>query len=468
MFDTRATNALLDAAGEAQLCERAAVGRRLIAVGRFTLARHDEVSDDKSFWAVDEWDNTAAHVAIELGVGRGLAATWMDWGITLVERFPKLGAAMEAGSVDVKVFREIDKRTELICDKELLAILDAKLCTAAPTWNRLSCKKIAQLVDWMVIELDPDAIRASTDRRSNRFLLIKPGAHGMAEIYGRLPAVDGAIIDARITALANSVCRNDPRTSDQRRADAMVAVAAGVNTLTCQCGTENCLIATAEGTPAGAQVVIHVMAENATLTGQSAKPGYLAGLGAVPAEVMADLAAQPWVRIKPLAEATALGAEASYRPSQKLADFIRCRDVTCRFPDCDQPAYNCDLDHVVPWPSGPTHPGNLACLCRFHHLLKTFYSGDQGWSEVLHPDGTIVWTTPAGRQHVTKPYGAQYFPQLAMPVGPATASPTPPPKAGRELCMPNRKHSRADNRAAHINAERAVNRTRREANPPPF
>jgi hypothetical protein len=62
--------------------------------------------------------------------------------------------------------------------------------------------------------------------------------------------------------------------------------------------------------------------------------------------------------------------EPHYRPSPKLADFVRCRDLTCRWPGCDKPADVCDLDHTVPYPHGPTHASNLKCLCRFHIQLS--------------------------------------------------------------------------------------------------
>jgi hypothetical protein len=112
-------------------------------------------------------------------------------------------------------------------------------------------------------------------------------------------------------------------------------------------------------------VVIHVVAERATVEGRSAKPAYLMGPNTLtPAEVVAELARQ--ARVRPLSDFTTAGAEAGYRPSRGLAEFVRARDLTCRAPGCDRPATVCDIDHTVPWPAGPAHAGNLACLCREH------------------------------------------------------------------------------------------------------
>jgi hypothetical protein len=54
-------------------------------------------------------------------------------------------------------------------------------------------------------------------------------------------------------------------------------------------------------------------------------------------------------------------------PSKKLAEFVRCRDLTCRWPGCDRPAFDCDIDHTVPYADGgPTHASILNCYCRTH------------------------------------------------------------------------------------------------------
>ena len=118
----------------------------------------------------------------------------------------------------------------------------------------------------------------------------------------------------------------------------------------------------------------------------------------------------------------------------------------------------------MPWPYGPTHPSNTSHKCRIHHLLKTFC----GWLDLQLPDGTVVWKSPRGRLYVTKPTGAQFFPQLATPTETLSLPNSPPPSPHRTLAMPKRRRTRAQDRAYRINYERAQNRARYTADPPPF
>jgi hypothetical protein len=105
-----------------------------------------------------------------------------------------------------------------------------------------------------------------------------------------------------------------------------------------------------------------------------------------------------------------------YRPSAGLAEFVRCRDLTCRWPGCDRSAYESDLDHTVPYPAGPTHASNMNCYCRFHHLLITFWTGRGGWREQQLPDGTLTLTSPTGHAY-THPGSKLLFPTLYVPTG---------------------------------------------------
>ena len=89
----------------------------------------------------------------------------------------------------------------------------------------------------------------------------------------------------------------------------------------------------------------------------------------------------------------------SYRPNAALAQRIRDRDRTCRFPGCGVSAKRADIDHVVPFPDGRSHEGNLLCLCRSHHGFKHHAR----WTVELASDGTCVWTSPTGRRYTTTP-----------------------------------------------------------------
>ena len=104
-----------------------------------------------------------------------------------------------------------------------------------------------------------------------------------------------------------------------------------------------------------------------------------------------------------------------------------------------------------------------------HHLLKTFWVGRGGWSDEQLPDGTIVWTTPAGRRKHVPPGSRVLFPDwnTTTPV-PTTPRVAEPPTPGRELTMPLRARTRADQHRKSIRAERARNQQDDLANPPPF
>ena len=85
------------------------------------------------------------------------------------------------------------------------------------------------------------------------------------------------------------------------------------------------------------------------------------------------------------------------------------------------------------------------------------------------PDGTVIWTAPSGQVYTTKPGGALFFPALATPTGQLVLPESPGPgSSNRGLMMPTRQRTRAQDRAYRIAHERAQNRARYEADPPPF
>jgi len=89
----------------------------------------------------------------------------------------------------------------------------------------------------------------------------------------------------------------------------------------------------------------------------------------------------------------------TYRPGAALARAVRARDGTCRMPGCATPAERCQLDHVTPFPHGPTQIGNLASLCTAHHGFKHH----AGWNLSMTPNGICTWTSPLHRSYTTHP-----------------------------------------------------------------
>jgi hypothetical protein len=96
---------------------------------------------------------------------------------------------------------------------------------------------------------------------------------------------------------------------------------------------------------------------------------------------------------------------------------------------------------------------SLANRCR--HLMKTFYSGPDGWTEIQIPDGIIILTAPTGHTYSTQPHGGTLFPALAQPtgdLGQLTGIGEDSPR--RAVMMPRRRQTREQDRRDRINQER--------------
>ncbi|WP_289231118.1 HNH endonuclease signature motif containing protein [Barrientosiimonas endolithica] len=138
------------------------------------------------------------------------------------------------------------------------------------------------------------------------------------------------------------------------------------------------------------------------------------GLGVIPADVITAILRAGSLTLSRALLDTTTGAlltgpspaRTPYKPSHALAEAIRLRDGTCRFPGCTRPAEHADIDHVNPYdadnPDAQTTGSNLQCLCRTHHRAKQ--SG--AWTVTMTPDGICTWTAITGEQRFTYPQHA--------------------------------------------------------------
>ncbi|WP_052070963.1 HNH endonuclease signature motif containing protein [Rhodococcoides fascians] len=98
-------------------------------------------------------------------------------------------------------------------------------------------------------------------------------------------------------------------------------------------------------------------------------------------------------------------AAVTYRPSARVATFVRTAYRTCTFPNCDVPSARYQIDHVVPFDKddpgrgGWTIVTNLQPVCVFHHQAKT----SKAWSAVMLAGGAILWSNYLGLRAVTLP-----------------------------------------------------------------
>jgi Domain of unknown function (DUF222) len=455
---TTESAALLDRIGSSWREQNRGAAAALAAIGELFAYRLTRCSDTED-WAVDTEAAVSAEVAAALRMSQGLAASQLRYARAMRERLPKLAEVFKAGDIDQRTFATIVYRTDLITDRDVLATVDGQLALTVARWPSMTRGRLAGQIDKIVDKADADAVRRRTERRTERGVWFADLGEGLSEIHGSLLTPDAHAMDKRLTALAGTVCEHDPRTREQRRADALAALAAGADRLGCRCGLRDC---TAGKRPAAPPVVIHVIAEQAMIDSRSGTTASeVCADGLVSPELIAELAAE--ANLVPLVHPVDAAPEPGYVPSKKLADFVRCRDLTCRWPGCDHPAFDCDIDHTVPYADGgPTHASNLKCYCRTHHLVKTFW----GWRDQQLPDGTVILNSPAGKTYVTTPGSALLFPSLCQSTGAIPAIETDQPayyRADRTAMMPKRTRTRAQHRGSYIATERRQNRNARVA-----
>lgn len=481
--------------------EAAAAAHRLAAIAELVHRRADGPTVS-AHWSCDNWDAMAAEVAAAQNISHAMASGQMYLAAALRNRLPQVAALFAEGTISARLAATIVWHTDLVKDAETLQLIDATLAEDAKRFGPMSANKTAQAIDAVVDRYDPAALRRTRASARSRDVVIDQSADqsGTAALWGRLYAHDAAMLDRRLLQMAHDVCEDDPRTVAQRRADALGALAAGAGRLACGCGNADCTAA-ADGDARAAGVVVHVVADTSVLdatpdphtAGQPARtpitdqttlaealapdpepdvpearpPALITGGGMISPAQVAELI-RGGARVRPVRHPADAAPEPGYRPSAELERFIRCRDMTCRFPGCDRPAEFADIDHTVPYPLGATHASNLKCLCRKHHLLKTFWTG---WRDEQRPDGTVVWTSPNGQTYTTRPGSRLLFPALCAPTGEwPTAATTCRPRADRGVMMPKRRRTRQQDRARRIAAERALNAAHvAERNqPPPF
>ena len=309
----------------------------------------------------------------------------------LVTRFPATWNALAAAEIDDGHVWQIVRAGDHIDDHDARTTYETAILTVA----RRECPaRLRPIALTLAQRLHPRPLaerhRAAAELRDVR---VRDLDDGLSELIASLPsAIAHGILD-RISTMARTV--RDDRRRGEVRADVLAALL-----LTGHATVEDSELSAPEQQAIRAEVHITMQAD--VLTGASSAPADLAGVGPIDPDTARRLAAvaPTWVRLFTSPLDGHIVRTDRYRPLEAQRRTLAARDEHCRFPGCRQPAHRSDLDHTVAAEhGGPTALGNLAHLCRSHHVLKHHTA----WRVRQRPGGVLEWTSPTGRVHPDVP-----------------------------------------------------------------
>ncbi|BCI54603.1 hypothetical protein NIIDNTM18_38810 [Mycolicibacterium litorale] len=257
---------LITAAAGWGRAENAAAARKLAAMAELFRRRTGcDDATDRHHWFVDPEASAVSELAAAQNITESLAMFQTHRAVMLADRLPQVGALFTAGLISDQLVRTIVGRTALITDPTLMAAVDADLATQIATWGPKSANKTTAAIDAIVETHDPAARRRVKDAENERdvqFGFLSDAA-GFMTLWARMYAPDGAALEQRVTDLAHSVCPDDPRTADERRNDALAAIATGTP-IRCECDNPDC--PTTSNSQPTKDVTIHIVTTDHTLT----------------------------------------------------------------------------------------------------------------------------------------------------------------------------------------------------------
>ncbi|WP_166789756.1 HNH endonuclease signature motif containing protein [Cryobacterium fucosi] len=346
-----------------------------------------------------------SELACTLLVPQRTAETVIAESRALVDDLPQTRAALHRGEIPYR-------NAQALMGQSWSVPADAKAAFEAallPSAANLTASKLKAKARMLRERLHPETITARHDTSiDKRKVLLEPEADGMASLcwYDSAEQVEAAY--RRITTTALSLQGpEEPRTLTQLRADVLGDLLIdGV---------------TPAGIAKGIRATVNVTVPVLTLMGLSEEPAHLEGYGPIDPETARRLAAgaPSFTRLLTHPETgvvLSVGRD-QYKVPNDLKRHVHLRDETCRFPGCNRPADECDLDHTLDWQfQGHTAHDNLASVCAGDHALKS----ETGWTAKQLPGGVIEWTSPTGRPFRTEP-------AVDIRPSPPSAPPSPPP-----------------------------------------
>lgn len=303
------------------------------------------------------------------------------YAITTLDKLPRLKAEIEQRfHIDMRRLRTIDNQTagihrDLVDDQDFWSTLDQQLSElfTPTTPNQLlpGTARIRRLIKELITAFtppEPEADQPTSDA--------DPGSTAEEQTAEQPPLVrdyqswdnpDGTVtmelrVDQTTAATIHEAVRTHAARSEISRGQALL------------------------------ELILANIAVAVTLNLYKAEdlpdnPGFLQPFGALDPADTKKLAALA-DRIRDVDKA-GTAAVSGYQPSDDIRAAVNGRDRICRWPGCNVPAHQCQLDHRINYADGgPTTATEMLSLCPHHHQRKT----DQQVSYLLDPiTGDVYW-----------------------------------------------------------------------------
>jgi hypothetical protein len=320
---------------------------------------------------------------------------------TTVTDLPAAHASHKAGRITGTHLRAIEQATEALrtdpsVDPEDRARVEAELVEIAervtPSQLRSRARRIVDRA--MAEPLQRRHDRAVEQRRA----WVDDHDDGISTLSLSAPSVTIHGAFNRATDAARGKPKDDPRTFDQYRLDALMELLLTGQTPEDLHGI-NPIAATVTITIPATELLKQADADDEPTLRFS---GALEGGALVDAATVRALASETivWERLFLHPVTGVPVAVDTYKPNRAMRRWLARRDGRCRWPGCTNRVSRADADHTIAHADGgPTSIQNLAHLCRRHHLMKHATA----WTVRQLDQGVLEWTSPTGKTYLDEP-----------------------------------------------------------------
>jgi hypothetical protein len=375
MYSTR----VLERLAEAKVAQARAEAKVLNLMVEYADAAQDEAELEESR---SRRGYLTSVIADEIAAELGCSVHWVQQTLARTRlaraKLPQTWAAFQAGQITAHAIREIGRHTSRLERDESFEKIDVRLAGYAFTHTT---SETSSWVKRRVQTLEPwDATaREKNAERDRRVSFSYDEENGGGSMWLSLPTRHMLEVERAVRASLEAKASDDERTVDQFLSDEARAR----------------LTQDADGTSLVATEVV-ITVPVTTLAGLDDTPGAtLDERVLLPAEVVRELASQTATLFHRavtdpyggILDVTRLGRFFT----GDLRTAIKIRDGKCTVPWCNSPT--AEIDHITPWPEGPTNAANGHGPCKRHHQLKT--AGVL--AAVKTSDQGVLWVLPSGR-----------------------------------------------------------------------